>query len=87
MAFRNSSILVDTTTATRILTAQPGDVACEMRTQGALDFYVGGSDVSASNGLRIENGQFQTNIRPGDEIWALSAESTVVNVRVLVRSA
>lgn len=87
MAFRTSTVSINISTATLVLTAQAGDVDCEIRTPGALDFYIGGSDVTAANGLPVQNGEFRTRVRPGDELWALSAESGGISVRVLVRSA
>lgn len=87
MAFRTSAVTVGTSSASQVLDAQAGDIECEIRTSSAVDFYIGGPDVSASNGLRVENGQFTTRVRPGDELWAISAEAGSVQLRILVRSA
>lgn len=86
MAFRTSLVSINTSTPTRVLLAVAGDVDCEIRTTGALDFYIGGPDASTSS-LLVQNGEFRTRVRPGDELWAISAESSGFGVRVLVRSA
>lgn len=86
MGFRNSAVVVGTSAPVRVVQAQAGDVDCEIRSQSAVDFYVGGSTVSAADGLRVENGQFNAGLRPGDEIWAVSAESGPVQLRVIIRT-
>lgn len=87
MAFRSVVVSIGTATASLVFEAQAGDLNCEIRTPGALDFYVGGADLTASNGMRVDNGIFSTPVRPGDQIWAMSAESSGHSVRLLVRSA
>jgi hypothetical protein len=49
--------------------------------------YVGGSDVTSSNGFKLDNNEKLTlTIHPGDEIYAItSAGTNVVMILVLVR--
>jgi hypothetical protein len=49
--------------------------------------YVGGSDVTSSNGFKLDNNEkFTLTIHPGDELYAItSTGSTVVMTLVLVR--
>ena len=87
MAFRTALVSLNTSTAVIVVDAQAGDADVEIRSPGALDFYVGGSDLTASNGVKIEDGRFQTRVRPGDELWGLSADGSGFSVRTIIRSA
>lgn len=51
---------------------------------------IGGSELLNGEGFRISQdflGQFTSPIRPGDQIYALNAQSQTGSVRALIRSA
>lgn len=51
---------------------------------GAADIYVGGDDVTTSNGVRVSSagGEFAVDISGDDVLWAISG-SAGNNVRVI----
>lgn len=87
MAFRSIEVSV-TTSATLLLEALAGDVEIWINPDSSsAEYYLGGSDVTASNGLHLfGRTPFQSKIRPTDEIWAVSQSGTST-INVLVRSA
>ena len=89
MAFRSARVSINSSTATKLLTAQPGDVEVTVTTFGGLSVYIGGSGVTAANGFYTDLGNgklLKTRIRPGDELWALSSSGSP-DVCLLIRSA
>lgn len=86
MAFRSSETTV-TTTAVKIFEAQAGDVEIWVNCDPNAMYHLGGSGVTTTDGLPMfgPSQQFRSQVRPGDELWAVSGGSVTVNV--LVRSA
>ena len=84
--FRSAETTV-TTTAVKIFEAVAGDVEIWVNADPNSTYWVGGDDVDTTIGLPLFGPQtpFRTAVRPGDELWAVSAGS--VSVNVLVRSA
>lgn len=86
MAFRSADITVSTT-ATLLLAAQAGDVEVWINADPNADYYLGGSVVTVASGLHLfGRGVFRSDVRPGDELWAVVGGSPVTT-NVLVRSA
>ncbi|MEU4590004.1 hypothetical protein [Micromonospora aurantiaca (nom. illeg.)] len=86
MAFRSAETTV-TTTPVKLFEAVAGDVEIWVNADPNATYYLGGSDVTTTNGLPMfgPSQQFRSHVRPGDELWAVSGGSVTVNV--LVRSA
>jgi len=87
MAFRVETTTV-TTTPTRVFLGVAGDLEVSVRTTSTVEV---GGDSSLATSMTLgpasgANGQwFRFNVRPGDEVWAVSTSSAPVDV--LVRSA
>jgi hypothetical protein len=86
MAFRASTVTINSSTPVNVYTAVAGDVEVFLRgtTIGANVYVCGPSGtqvfpVTYSSGLQV-------HVRPGDELWARSDGGTP-SVAVLVRSA
>lgn len=75
-----------TTTAAAIVSAEPNTRVALIHVLGAGTVYVGGSDVTASNGLLTEKNAIplQVTIYPNEPLYAVTASGTET-VRVLVQ--
>lgn len=88
MAFRNIAVSLDAGVKTKIFTAQAGDLEAWVNVDVSDTYFLGGPDVTVSNGLRLfgsSNNTFRTSVRPGDELWAISPNA--IDVNIMARSA
>jgi hypothetical protein len=75
-----------TTTAAEVVAAEPSTRRVYLHVIGTADVYVGGSDVTTSNGLPTEKhtAPMEITIPAGETLWAIVASSTE-ELRILVQ--
>lgn len=89
MAFRNIGVTLSTSTVTKIYTAAAGDMEIWVNADGNDTLFIGGSSVDTGNGLRLSSSAitFHTEVRPGDELYAVTSADPGMGVNIMVRSA
>lgn len=86
MGFRSVSVNVGAS-PTLLLEALAGDMDVWLMPGGNVTYFIGGDDVTTSNGLRLSaEDQFHSKVRPGDELWGIVGSGSE-SIRVLVRNA
>ena len=79
----SASISVTPDTAVKILDSQNFEQHIYVHNNHSNKMYLGGSDVTASNGLHLDNGELiEIRVPQDNEIYAIS-ESTTGNISVL----
>lgn len=79
----SASISITPDTAVKILDSQNFEQHIYVHNNHSNKMYLGGSDVTASNGLHLDNGELiEIRIPQDNEIYAIS-ESTTGNISVL----
>lgn len=84
MAFRSFQVQV-TDTPVQVIEAQPGDVDLWVLLDPAT--VLGGDDQVAVGNAFSPSGLWYTQIRPGDELWAVRDSAATSSIHVMVRSA
>ena len=79
----SASISITPDTAVKILDSQNFEQHIYVHNNHSNKMYLGGSDVSASNGLHLDNGELiEIRVPQDNEIYAIS-ESTTGNISIL----
>lgn len=79
----SASISITPDTAVKILDSQNFEQHIYVHNNHSNKMYLGGSDVTASNGLHLDNGEMiEIRVPQDNEIYAIS-ESTTGNISVL----
>jgi len=79
----SASISVTPDTAVKILDSQNFEQHIYVHNNHSNKMYLGGSDVTASNGLHLDNGELiEIRVPQDNEIYAIS-ESTTGNISIL----
>ena len=79
----SESISIAPDTATKILDSQNFEQHIYIHNNHSNKMYLGGSDVSSTNGLHLDNGQFiELRIPQDNELYAIS-EGTTGDIVVL----
>lgn len=79
----SASISITPDTAVKILDSQNFEQHIYVHNNHSNKMYLGGSDVTASNGLHLDNGELiEIRVPQDNEIYAIS-ESTTGNISVL----
>ena len=79
----STSISITPDTAVKILDSQNFEQHIYVHNNHSNKMYLGGSDVTASNGLHLDNGELiEIRVPQDNEIYAIS-ESTTGNISVL----
>ena len=79
----SASISITPDTPVKILNSQNFEQHIYVHNNHSNKMYLGGSDVSASNGLHLDNGELiEIRVAQDNEIYAIS-ESTTGNISVL----
>lgn len=88
MGFRVDAVSVEGgSTPTRIVSAQAGDLEVWISPIQNERIYIGDSS-AGTGGFPVSGNSFHTQVRPGDELWAASSDTSYgTGVRVLTRSA
>jgi hypothetical protein len=75
-----------TTTAQEVIAAEPSTRRVYLHVIGTANVYLGGSDVTTSNGLPTEKhtAPMELTIPAGEVLWALTASGTET-LRILVQ--
>lgn len=79
----SESISIDPNTATKILDSQNFEQHIYLHNNHSNKMYIGGSNVSSSNGLHLDNGEMlEIRVPQDNELYAIS-ESTTGDISVL----
>lgn len=79
----SASISITPDTAVKILDSQNFEQHIYVHNNHSNKMYIGGSDVTASNGLHLDNGELiEIRVPQDNEIYAIS-ESTTGNISIL----
>ena len=79
----SESIAISTTVATKILDKQNFEQHIYIHNNHSNKMYLGGSDVTSSNGLHLDNGEMiEIRVPQDNELYAKS-EGTTGNISVL----
>jgi hypothetical protein len=79
----SASISITPDTAVKILDSQNFEQHIYVHNNHSNKMYLGGSDVTASNGLHLDNGELiEIRVPQDNEIYAIS-ESTTGNISIL----
>jgi hypothetical protein len=84
MAVTTGQIAV-TSTATKIVTPDADGCRLMLHIVGNADVYVGTSAVTTSTGLLIDKdaAYIELRLRPGDELWAVTATTETLTYMIL----
>lgn len=74
-----------TSTAAKIVTPDTDGCRVLLHTIGNTDVFIGTSDVTTSTGLLFDkdSGVVEIRLRPGDELWAMTATTETLTYMIL----
>ena len=87
MAFTTGHIAV-TSTRARIVTPDADGCRVLLHTIGNTDVFIGDASVTTSNGLLLDKdaAAVEIRLRPGDELWAVTATTETITYMILENS-
>lgn len=87
MAFTTGHLAL-TTTRAKVVTPDTDGCRVLLHTIGNTDVFIGGADVTISNGLLLDKDAalVELRLRPGDELWAVTGTTETLTYMILENS-